>query len=99
MHNPFVRRSLAACLVILFVALATADTLACPDGCQTASSGAAADQCNASGQCVFCSGGIVAHARHVAMPPVIVLLAAREEPSQQPPFPPALALDHPPRLT
>ena len=99
MHNPSVRRSFAAFLLIFFVALVTADTFACPDGCQTASSGVAADQCNASGKCVFCSGGILAHGRHVVVPPVTVLLAAREELRQQSPFPPALALDHPPRLT
>ena len=99
MHNPSVRRSLAACLLALFVALVTADSFACPDGCQAASSGAAADQCNASGTCVFCTGGIVAYAPRVVIAPITVVLPAHEEPRPQPPFPPALALDHPPRLT
>jgi hypothetical protein len=98
MHNLSVGRSLAACLLILFVALATADTFACPDGCQTASSGAAADQCNASGKCVFCTGGIVSYGPQVVIAPVTVL-PAHEEPGPQPPFRPALVLDHPPRLT
>jgi hypothetical protein len=97
-HNRPVRRLLAACLLVLFAGLATADTVACPDGCQAASSRAAADQCNATGQCVFCTGGIVTHAPQVVIEPLAGSLPVREVLQQEPPIHPPLALDHPPRL-
>lgn len=53
--NDLVRRFLAVCLVAIFATLATADTFACPDGCQCAASLAAAAHCDATGACVFCS--------------------------------------------
>jgi hypothetical protein len=86
-------------LLVLFAVLATADTFACPDGCQSASSGAAAAQCNASGACVFCTGGIVTHDPQLITAPLTSTSAAHEVPQQEPLTPPALALDHPPRLT
>jgi hypothetical protein len=93
-----VRRSLALCLLVLFVALVTADTFACPDGCQTASSGAPADRCNASGKCVFCTGGIATRDQQLVIAPTSTS-AAQEVPQQEPLAQPALGLDHPPRLT
>src|SRR6185295_10945762 len=98
-HNSQVRRLLAVCLLVLFAALATADTFACPDGCQTAPSGAAADQCNSSGQCVFCTGGIVAHAPHNFIEPITTPVSVQDVAQPEPPAQPTLALDHPPRLT
>jgi hypothetical protein len=97
-HNPPVRRLLAACLLVLFATLATADTLVCPDGCLAARSQAVATQCNASGQCVFCTGGIVTHAPQVVVEPITGPVPVRDVPQQAPPIQPALALDHPPRL-
>jgi hypothetical protein len=98
-HNRPVRHLVAACLLVLFAALATADTFVCPDGCQMAASGAAADQCNASGKCAFCTGSIVTYALQVVTAPVTRPSPAQELPQQVPPLQPALALDHPPRLT
>jgi len=98
-HNPRVRRLFAACLLVLFAALATADTFACPDGCQTASSGAIADQRNASGTCVFCTGGVLRLALPAIAPPTTAPLPAQDLSSLHPPVQPAPPLDHPPRLT
>jgi len=95
---PPVRQLLAACLLVLFAALATADAFACPDGCQLASWGAAADQCNASGTCVFCSGAIVVHAPEVVIEPVTEPAPAQVVAQPEPLLLPAPALDHPPRL-
>jgi hypothetical protein len=96
-HNLAVRRFLAACLLTMFAALATADTFACPDGCESANTPSAADHCNVTGSCVFCSGGVVA----LAIPaPSVDLLLAVADPSDRvlrPAFRPASALDHPPR--
>jgi hypothetical protein len=97
-HNPRVRRVLAACVLMLFAALATTDMLACPDGCRTASSTASADQCNATGQCVFCGAAVVLYPPPLPVEPMTGPLAVQDAPQPKPPFQPPLAPDHPPRL-
>ena len=91
------RRVLAVFLLVVFAGLATTDTVACPDGCQAASSESTADQCNDTGICLFCTGGVVP----ATVPPALAPLGA-----QLPP--PVLSIagvpvfsigvpDHPPR--
>ena len=97
MHNPDVRRLLAACLLVVFAALATADTFACPDGCQTAASPTAAEHCNVTGNCVFCTGGLVTFASAPVATPLFVLLPSSELATPPPILPLPVSLDHPPR--
>jgi len=94
-----VRRLIAACLLAVFAMLATADAYACPDGCQSASSASAADRCNSSGQCVFCTGAVVALAPHVLLEPISETLPTRDAQDPTAPFAPGTVPDHPPRLT
>jgi len=94
-----VRRVVAAYLLAVFAILATADGFACPDGCHSASSAPAADRCNASGQCVFCTGAVIARASQVVLKPLADALPARDVQDAQAPFPPVTVPDRPPRLT
>jgi hypothetical protein len=98
MHNLAVRRLLAACLLVVFATLATTDAVACPDGCQSAGSPTGADRCNATGNCVFCTGGVIQLAEHTAIAPQFVALPAPVFADQTPPILSAAVLDHPPRL-
>jgi hypothetical protein len=50
-------RVLAALVLVCFTTLVAADGFVCPDGCRQASSPDAADRCDGSGVCVFCTGG------------------------------------------
>jgi len=97
-HNSAVRRALAAILLAVFAFLATADTFACPDGCQCASSRAAAARCDASGVCVFCT----AAAMISVPPPAVVHFTPADLVADAPflasPRPPVAPPDHPPRL-
>lgn len=99
MHNSGVRRLVAACLLALFAILATGDTFACPDGCQSTSSMFAADRCNSSGQCAFCAGAIVTDTPHVVIGPLIESRPPRAMHDPRAAFPPVAVPDHPPRLT
>jgi hypothetical protein len=60
-------RILAALLFVCFTTPVVADGFFCPDGCRQASSPEAADRCDASGECILCTGGcaqpgpVVAH--------------------------------------
>ena len=73
-HNPSVRRLLAAIVLVVFIGLVTTDAVACPDGCQAAPSGSAADHCNDTGICLFCTGAVVEAIAPVAMAPMITQL-------------------------
>jgi hypothetical protein len=97
MHNPDVRRLLAACLLVVFAALATTDAFACPDGCRTAASPTAAEHCNVTGNCVFCTGGLMTFAIAPVPTPLFVFLPSSELASPAPTLPPPVSLDHPPR--
>ena len=96
-HNPDVRRLLAACLLVVFAALATTDIFACPDGCQTAASPTAAEHCNVTGNCVFCTGGLMTFAIAPIPTPLFVLLPSSELATPPPTLPVPVSLDHPPR--
>ncbi|HKW00024.1 MAG TPA: hypothetical protein VJN96_09365 [Vicinamibacterales bacterium] len=91
------RRLLAACLLVVFAALATADTFACPDGCQTAASPTAAEHSNATGNCVFCTGGLVTFAIAPVPTPRFVSLPSADLGTPPPPLRLPVSLDHPPR--
>ena len=91
------RRLIAACLLVVFAALATTDAVACPDGCQAASTPGAADQCNATGNCLFCTGGVVAVAADVAIAPLTVSWSPQVLPVPQRPLRYASVPEHPPR--
>jgi hypothetical protein len=93
-----VRRLLAVCLLALFAVLATTDAVACPDGCQSAGSPATADHCNATGGCVFCSGGVAAVAAPMTIAPLIMVLPAPLPVASAFPALSAAVLDHPPRV-
>jgi hypothetical protein len=88
---------LAACLLVVFAALAMADTYVCPDGCESKTTSAPADRSHTSTVCVFCAGGAVVHtagvliARLVPAPfsPAPPVIATRQSPADVP--------DHPPR--
>jgi hypothetical protein len=97
-HNPDVRRLLAACLLIVFAALATADAFACPDGCQSACSQGDADHRNATGICVFCSGGAVPVPVPIAITPVVTQIPAPLSLTPAIPAASPAVLDHPPRV-
>src|SRR6185369_15364937 len=96
-NNPLVRRLLAACLLVTFAALATVDMVDCPDGCQSASSPSSADRCNASGACIFCTGGVVVGVTEAPITQLIPIRSAAELPSLRPPLTPTSVLEHPPR--
>jgi hypothetical protein len=96
-HNLDVRRPLAACLLVVFAALATTDTFACPDGCQTAASPTAAEHCNVTGNCVFCTGGVVTFAIASVPTPLFVSLPSSELTTLPPTLSLPVSLDHPPR--
>jgi len=92
-----VRRLVAAFVVVIFTMLSTGDAWSCPDGCQSAMSTTAADKCNSSGACLFCTGGVVSVAAPPSPAPLLTELPA-------PVFSPALfstvdvsVPDHPPR--
>ncbi len=93
------RRILAACLLAVFAFLATADTFACPDGCQCASSRAAAARCDASGACVFCTAAALISVTHRAVAPVVVADVIADRPLLAGPLQSSVPLDHPPRLS
>jgi len=92
-----VRSLLAACSLVVFVALATTDTFACPDGCQTAGSAAAAEHCNVTGNCVFCTGGLVTFAIAPIPTPLFFSLPSSDLATPPPPLRLPVPLDHPPR--
>jgi hypothetical protein len=94
-----VRRLLAVSLLVLFATLAMADAMACPDGCQEASSEATADQCDSPGMCVFCTGAVVAVEALVPIAPFITPLPASLPPVPAFPTLPAAVLDRPPRVS
>jgi hypothetical protein len=48
---------------------------------------------------MFCTGAILTHSPQVIIKPVTGPLPAQDEPWQDPPSAPAVALDHPPRLS
>lgn len=96
MHNPDVRR-LAACLLVVFAALATTDAFACPDGCQTAASPTAAEHCNVTGNCVFCAGGLLTFPIAPVPTPLFVSLPSSELATVPPTLSLTVTLDHPPR--
>ena len=98
-HNPAVRRLLAACLLVVLVAMATTEGIACPDGCQSAGSPSAADRCNDSGACIFCTGGVVAVATKIVAAPQVPVLPAPLSPIVAPAILPSAVPDRPPRLT
>jgi hypothetical protein len=98
MHNPRVRRLLAACLLVVFATLATMDAVACPDGCQTSGSSSAADQCSNSGVCIFCTGGVVAVAPLVVPVPLVAVLTEPTFALTTPAFRPGHVPDRPPRI-
>jgi len=91
------RRFLVACLLVVFASLATIDTVACPDGCQSASSSSAADRCNDTGGCLFCSGGVVVVSAHIVMAPLTAVLPASLHTTPAPPLRSAAVPDRPPR--
>jgi hypothetical protein len=93
------RRLVVACLLAVFAILATADAFACPDGCQSARSASAADRCNDSGQCVFCTGAVVVHAPQLMLEPISEALPTKDVQDPQASFPPVTVPDRPPRLT
>jgi len=88
---------LAACLLVVFAALATTDSFACPDDCQTAASPAAADHCNVTGNCVFCTGGVVTLAAAPVPSPALVSVPSPDLATPPTPHRLAAALEHPPR--
>ena len=91
------RRGLAVLVLIVFAGLATTDAVACPDGCQAASSQSAADHCNDTGICLFCTGGVFPATTPPAMAPLITQLPA---PVLSIAAAPAFSIgvpDHPPR--
>ena len=90
-------RFIAACLLVVFAALAATDAFACPDGCQSASSPFAADRCNASGTCVFCTGGALLGSADVAVTRLTPAPPVPELSTVAPSHTPANVLDHPPR--
>jgi hypothetical protein len=96
--NPPVRRLLAACVLAVFAFLATADTFVCPDGCQCASSLAAASRCDASGACVFCTAATVIAVGGPAVVRFVPADVVAEHPLLASPPPPEAALEHPPRF-
>lgn len=97
--NPGVRRLFAVCLLVVFATLVTTDAVACPDGCQSAGSPSAADHCNGSGACIFCTGGVV-QAATLAMPaPLVAEAPAPYFTVLAPPVLPSAVPDRPPRLT
>jgi hypothetical protein len=98
-HNPAVRRFLAAWLLVVFAALATGDALACSDGCKHAGTVTAADECTAMGGCVFCTGSVIPAAKHVAVAPVIAVVPAPVVSVNTPLVLPRTVPDHPPRLS
>ena len=93
------RRLLAAWLLAVFAFLATADTFACPDGCQCASSRAAAARCDATGACVFCTAAALISVPHRAAAPVVAADIIADRPVVAGPFQSTVPLDHPPRLS
>jgi hypothetical protein len=94
-----VRRLVAVYVLAVFAVLAIADGFACPDGCHSASSAPAADRCNASGQCVFCTGAVIARASQVVLKPIADAFRTGDVQDAQAPFPPVTVPDRPPRLT
>ena len=84
-------------MLVVFAGLAATDAVACPDGCQTASSQSAADRCNDTGMCLFCTGGVVEATTPDGIAPPITQLPA---PVLSIVAVPVLSLavpDHPPR--
>jgi len=98
-HNRLVHRLLAVCLLLVFAALSTTDALACPDGCQAAATSSAADHCNATGTCLFCTGGVASVAKVIAVAPLTASWPPQGLPVSQRPLRVAAVPDHPPRLT
>jgi hypothetical protein len=96
--NPDVRRLLAACLLAVFAFLATADTFACPDGCQCASSRAAAARCDATGACVFCTAAALISAKRQTVAPLLSPDLIADGPEFATVLPATAPPEQPPRL-
>jgi hypothetical protein len=96
--NEFVRRLLAAVMLVLFTSLNAMDGVCCPDGC-TQEEQSPAQQHNsesADGICVLCLGGVDSSALQdlspcgivtdrVAVPPFAHHLDAPSDPVEHPP--------------
>jgi hypothetical protein len=93
-----VRRLLAACLLAVFAFLVTADSLACPDGCQCDSSHAVAARCDTGGVCVFCAAAAVISVGGLAVVHFVPADVVADHPLLASPLTPAAPPDHPPRL-
>jgi hypothetical protein len=96
MHNPSVRRIFVAFFIVVFATLATTDGVACPDGCQSATSPTAADHCNDSGICFFCTGAVVTTSA-LPVTPFMTQLPAPDLPVVAVPACSIEIPDHPPR--
>jgi len=92
------RKTLLAALLVAFVAVAMADTFVCPDGCESAATASAANSCNTSGACVFCTGGAVLHAAELLGGPCVSSLPSVERPAVTPRQSVISVPDQPPRL-
>ena len=90
-------RAAAAVIVVIFAFLLTTEAFACPDGCESASSSSASDQCNTTGKCIFCTGAVAVAATGVALVPLFERADTRTPPAPEHPVTRSLPLDHPPR--
>jgi len=59
-HNHWVRRLVAAAMLVLFASLSAIDGICCPDGCTHEQTSAAQhhDRESSDGRCVLCLGGV-----------------------------------------
>lgn len=92
------RPFLGVCVLIVFATLASADGLACPDGCQAATSTSAADHCNASGSCVFCTGALVMLDANPVAAPTFACVSATDHEEFNASLRSPASVEHPPRL-
>jgi hypothetical protein len=60
LHNQWVRRLVAAAMLVLFASLNAIDGICCPDGCthEQASTSPHHDRESSDGRCVLCLGGV-----------------------------------------
>ena len=93
------RRFLAACLLILFAALAGSDALACSDGCRSSDCMGATQQCASTTGCIFCTGSVIVVPKHHFVAPLIAVVPAPMVSANTPLVVPRVVPDQPPRLT
>jgi len=97
--NRYVRRLLAAVMVVLFASLNAMDGVCCPDGCtREQQSPAQSHSPEASdGNCMLCLGGVDSSARPALTPGAVATDGVRPPPLAHHINAPADPVEHPPR--